>query len=211
MFCARRLLIRIHGTGFLSISCGGTTSYTDSSNIPWVPDGGYVNTGNITRSSSRVPIRFFPDTQGRKCYRLPVTNASSLLLVRAKFLYDNYDGHGKPPAFSVSLGTAITSTINLTTYDPWTEEFVWPVTKDILSFCLLALPDGGSPVISSLEVRPLPQGAYASGMGDFPNKSLRKSYRINCGYANGSIRYKPCTLLSTCIVWIICEIFSNWF
>ncbi|XP_059432433.1 probable LRR receptor-like serine/threonine-protein kinase At5g48740 isoform X2 [Corylus avellana] len=174
--------------GFLSISCGGTTSYVDSLNISWVPDGEYVSTGNISSSSS-VPIRVFPDSQGRECYRLPVNNVSSLVLVRAQFQYKNYDGLGKPPAFSVSLGTAITSTINLTANDPWTEEFVWPVSKDTLSFCLLAIPDGGSPVISSLEVRPLPQGAYASGMGDFPNKSLRKSYRINCGYPNGSLRY----------------------
>jgi hypothetical protein len=178
----------MHGTGFLSLSCGGTTSYSDSLNISWVPDGEYVSTGKISSSSS-VPIRVFPDSQGRKCYRLPVNNASSLVLVRAQFLYQNYDGLGKPPAFSVSLGTAITSKINLSTNDPWTEEFVWPVNKETLSFCLLAVQDGGSPVISSLEVRPLPQGAYASGMGDFPNKSLRKSYRINCGYPNGSLRY----------------------
>uniref|UniRef100_A0A2N9J102 Protein kinase domain-containing protein n=1 Tax=Fagus sylvatica TaxID=28930 RepID=A0A2N9J102_FAGSY len=102
---------------------------------------------------------------------------------------ESVTNYRKPPAFSVSLGTAITSTINLTTKDPWLEEFLWPVNKETLSFCLLDIPDGGSPVISSLEVRPLPQGAYASGMGDFPNKSLRKSYRINCGYANGSLRY----------------------
>lgn len=183
----------------MSISCGGTTSYVDSLNISWVPDGEYVSTGNISSSSS-VPIRVFPDSQGRECYRLPVNNVSSLVLVRAQFQYKNYDGLGKPPAFSVSLGTAITSTINLTANDPWTEEFVWPVNKDTLSFCLLAIPDGGSPVISSLEVRPLPQGAYASGMGDFPNKSLKKSYRINCGYPNGSLRYiytfKPPLFLS---------------
>lgn len=179
----------MHGTGFLSISCGGTTTYTDSSNILWLPDGEYVSTGNISTSSSGDPIRFFPDIKGRNCYRIPVNNASSLILVRARFLYKKYDGIGKPPKFSVSLGTAITSTINLTTNDPWTEEFLWPVKKDTLSFCLHAIPDGGSPVISSLEVRPLPHGAYTSGIGDFPNKSLRKSYRINCGYANGSLRY----------------------
>ncbi|XP_041005366.1 probable LRR receptor-like serine/threonine-protein kinase At5g48740 [Juglans microcarpa x Juglans regia] len=189
LFCGLWVVGFCDQDGFLSMSCGGTTTYTDSSNISWVPDGEYVSTGNISTSSSGDPIRFFPDIQGRKCYRIPVKNASSLILVRAQFLYKNYDGRGKPPAFSVSLGTAITSTINLTTNDPWTEEFIWPVNKDTLSFCLHAIPEGGSPVISSLEVRPLPQGAYASGIGDFPNKSLRKSYRINCGYANGSLRY----------------------
>ncbi|KAG2716773.1 hypothetical protein I3843_03G144600 [Carya illinoinensis] len=189
LFCGLWVIGFCDQDGFLSISCGGTTTYTDSSNISWVPDGEYVSTGNISTSSSGDPIRVFPDIEGRKCYRIPVNNASSLILVRAQFLYKNYDGSGKPPAFSVSLGTAITSTINLTTNDPWTEEFLWPVNKDTLSFCLHAIPEGGSPVISSLEVRPLPQGAYAIGIGDFPNKSLRKSYRINCGFANGSLRY----------------------
>ncbi|XP_034690063.1 probable LRR receptor-like serine/threonine-protein kinase At5g48740 isoform X2 [Vitis riparia] len=182
--------------GFLSLSCGATADFVDSTNISWVSDSTYVDTGNTTTiefiegtSSSHVPIRFFPDSKGRKCYRLPVKNVSSVVLVRTQFVYKNYDGLAKPPAFSVSLGTAITTTANLTVSDPWTEEFVWSVNQDILPLCLHALPGGGVPVISSLEVRPLPQRAYTSGMEDFPNKSLRKCYRINCGYANGSLRY----------------------
>ncbi|KAF8402093.1 hypothetical protein HHK36_013045 [Tetracentron sinense] len=184
--------------GFLSLSCGGATSYVDSSNILWVPDSTYVSTGKTTSadfieggSSSRVPVRFFPDSkEGRKCYFLPVQNTSSLVLVRPHFFYKNYDGLGKPPAFFVSLGTASTATINLTSSDPWIEEFIWPVTKENLSFCLHPIPDGGFPVISSLEVRPLPEGAYKSGMDDSMIKnSLRKHYRVNSGYSNGSIRY----------------------
>lgn len=110
-------------------------------------------------------------------------------------MYKNYDGLGKPPSFSVSLGTAIVSTIDLRKNDPWTEEFLWPTGKDTVSFCLHAIADRGTPVISTIEVRPLPQGAYTSGMEDFPNKSLRKSYRINCGYTNGSLRYELFELL----------------
>ncbi|KAG4188921.1 hypothetical protein ERO13_A08G194800v2 [Gossypium hirsutum] len=184
--------------GFLSLSCGGARTYVDSSNITWVSDDTYINTGNMTTInyvedsgsySSNVPLRFFPKSQRRNCYKLPVENTSSMVLVRAQFMYKNYDRHWKPPAFLVSLGTAITSTVNLTNKDPWIEEFIWPVSKATLSFCLNAIPSSGSPVISSLEVRPLPQGAYRSGMGGFSNKSLRKQYRINSGYTNGSLRY----------------------
>ncbi|KAG8641933.1 probable LRR receptor-like serine/threonine-protein kinase At5g48740 [Manihot esculenta] len=183
--------------GFLSLSCGASKNYTDSFNIQWVLDSAYTSTGNTTTVdyavgtfSSTVPVRFFPETdQGRKCYKLPVKNVSSVVIVRAQFVYKNYDKLGKPPAFSVSLGTAIVTTVNLTTSDPWNEEFVWPVKRDTLSFCLHAIPDGGSPVISSIEVRPLPQGAYQSGLGEFLDKSLRKSHRINSGYTNGSLRY----------------------
>ncbi|MBA0737334.1 hypothetical protein Gogos_010804 [Gossypium gossypioides] len=184
--------------GFLSLSCGGARTYVDSSNITWVSDDTYINTGNITTInyvedsgtySSNVPLRFFPESQRRNCYKLPVENTSSMVLVRAQFMYKNYDRHWKPPAFLVSLGTAITSTVNLTNKDPWIEEFIWPVSKASLSFCLNAIPSSGSPVISSLEVRPLPRGAYRSGMEGFSNKSLRKRYRINSGYTNGSLRY----------------------
>ncbi|KAK1558298.1 hypothetical protein Q3G72_000851 [Acer saccharum] len=176
--------------GFLSLSCGGTKSYIDSSQISWVSDSAYINTGNTTSTIDNVPLRFFPDFQGRKCYRLPVKNVSSLVLVRARFVYKNYDGLSKPPSFSASLGTAIATTIDLATNDPWTPEFVWPVNnKDTLSFCLHSIPDGGSPVISSLEVRPQPLFAYQTGMEDFPNHLLRKSYRINSGHVNASLRY----------------------
>ncbi|PIA36028.1 hypothetical protein AQUCO_03400133v1 [Aquilegia coerulea] len=184
-------------SGFLSLSCGGTASFVDNLNISWVPDNPYVTKGSTTTvnftegsSLSQVPLRFFPNSQqGRKCYRVPVKNMSSPVLVRPRFYYKNYDGLGKPPVFSVSLGTATITTVNLTVSDPWIEEFIWPITKDILSMCLHSIPDYGYPVISSLEIRPLPQGAYGRGMGDFPNKSLRKSYRVNCGYTNGSMRY----------------------
>ncbi|KAI8023945.1 putative LRR receptor-like serine/threonine-protein kinase [Camellia lanceoleosa] len=81
------------------------------------------------------------------------------------------------------------TTINLANTDPWTDEFVWLVDKDILPLCLQSIPDAGFPVISTLEVRPLSESAYRTGLEDFPNKFLRKSYRINCGYINGSLRY----------------------
>ncbi|GKU86066.1 hypothetical protein SLEP1_g642 [Rubroshorea leprosula] len=196
LFCGCLVVGFCDQAGFLSISCGGTGSFVDSYNIQWVSDDEYISSGNTTRfeypdgtSSSSVPLRFFPESQGRNCFRLPVKNLSALVLVRAQFVYKNYDGLEKPPAFTVSLATAVTAMVNLSIKDPWTEEFIWPVSKDTLPFCLLAIPHAGSPVISSLEVRPLPQGAYQTGLEDLPNKSLRKSYRINSGYTNGSLQY----------------------
>lgn len=184
-------------TGFLSLSCGGT-SYVDSMNISWVPDDEYITVGQTTSvpyadSGSEYPtsntsLRSFPDRSKRSCYQLPPENVSSLALIRARFVYKNYDGKQEPPIFSISLGTAIVSTVDLSTKDPWTEEFMWPLSKDTISFCLHRIPNGGSPVISSLEVRPLPAGAYRSGLGDSLNKLLRKAYRIDSGQTNGSVR-----------------------
>ncbi|RZB60260.1 probable LRR receptor-like serine/threonine-protein kinase At5g48740 isoform X1 [Glycine soja] len=196
LFCSFWLVTFCEQDGFLSLSCGGRTSFRDTSNISWVPDTSYITTGKTTTitysddsSALNISARFFLNSRRRKCYRIPVNNSTTLVLVRATFLYKNYDGLGKPPKFSASIGTAIAATINLAESDPWSEEFLWTVNKDTLSFCLNAIPKGGSPVISSLEIRPLPQGAYTNGMADFPNKLLRKSYRIDCGHSNGSIRY----------------------
>lgn len=181
-------------TGFLSLSCGRTTNYTDSSNISWVSDDAYISTGNTTtvnftrENLSSMSLRFFPDSRARECYKLPIKNLSSRVLLRATFVYKNYDGLGKPPRFFVSVGTAIASIVNLTVHDPWSEEFVWPINKETLSFCLHSIPNGGNPVISSLELRPLPHGSYETGVEDSHSKLLRNSYRMDCGYANGSIR-----------------------
>lgn len=181
--------------GFLSLSCGGSVNFVDSSNISWIPDSSYVRTGNATTvnlmedgSTSQVPLRVFLGSQeGRQCYRLPVQNAS-LVLVRPQFIYKNYDGLNRPPSFWISLGTAPVSNVNLSSSDPWLEEFIWPVTKDTLPLCFHSIPDGGYPVISRLEVRSLPRGAYTSEW-DFTNRLLRKSFRINCGYSGGPLRY----------------------
>ncbi|XP_051134349.1 probable LRR receptor-like serine/threonine-protein kinase At5g48740 isoform X2 [Andrographis paniculata] len=182
--------------GFLSLTCGGATSYIDSSNISWTPDGDYVTSGNTTSvvfpegsSSTTLPVRFFPDSVARMCYRLPLQNSSSLVLVRAQFVYKNYDQLGKPPVFSVSLGTAMSATVNLAHTDPWIEEFIFPANKEFLPLCFYSIPNGGVPVISSLELRPIPPGAYRSALGSSTDKLLRKSYRINCGYNDGSLRY----------------------
>ncbi|RWW25932.1 hypothetical protein GW17_00009709 [Ensete ventricosum] len=180
--------------GFLSLSCGGSTSFVDSgNNISWVPDGPYVTAGNATAanfvqggSTAQLPLRFFADSGpgSRACFRLPVGDLS-LVLVRPRFVYGNYDGMRRPPVFAVSLGRAIAGFVNLSQADPWVEEFVWTREKGTaLPFCLHSVAGGGSPVISSLEVRPLPEGAYGTRSQEFGDNLLRKRFRINCGYVD---------------------------
>lgn len=138
-------------------------------------------------------LRYFPnsDPRTRNCYRLPLPTDAASVLIRPSFVYKNYDGLGQPPAFAVSLGTATAAIVNLTETDPLAEEFVWRVDdgKNTLPFCLRSVSGGGFPVISSLEVRPLPAGAYWSSSSDSERSLLRKRYRISCGYAgNASLR-----------------------
>ncbi|XP_020597225.1 LOW QUALITY PROTEIN: probable LRR receptor-like serine/threonine-protein kinase At5g48740 [Phalaenopsis equestris] len=173
--------------GFLSLSCGASTPFTDSFNISWVPDSPYINLG---RSVPSLPLRFFAESHpARNCYRLAVGNFS-LVLIRASFAYNNYDGKGLPPSFAVSLGTTMSAVVNLSRADPWAEEFVWKVVGETLLFCLISMPGAGFPVISSLEVRLLPAGAYGASSKELRDTVLRKRYRINCGYQHKSpLRY----------------------
>ncbi|GER33352.1 leucine-rich repeat protein kinase family protein [Striga asiatica] len=182
--------------GFLSLTCGNT-NYVDSSNISWMPDGFYTSSGSTASvtflegsSSTTLPIRYFPDSSRRNCYRLPTSNqsTSSPILVRANFVYKNYDGLNKPPVFWVSLGTATVTTINLAHVDPWIEEFIWPSNdKDFLPLCFHSISNGGFPVVSSVEVRPLPGEAYGVDYSD--RRILKKLFRLNCGYTDGLLRY----------------------
>lgn len=177
-------------TGFLSLSCGGS-SFTAPYNISWLSDKDYIETGNTTTvtyiegtSTSCIPIRFFPDSQSRVCYKIPISWNKDLssVLIRATFVYRNYDSQNSPPAFQVSL-------VDLRTNDPWIEELVWPLNNFFALLCLLAVKGRGIPVISSLEVRPLPLNAYRNSLEDSSNIIiLRRSYRINSGYTNGTIR-----------------------
>lgn len=69
------------------------------------------------------------------------------------------------------------STINLNVQDPWVEEIILNADQE-QAFCLIAMD--GIPVISLLELRPLPPRSYnraSSSLG----VALKKVYRIDCG------------------------------
>ncbi|MQL97367.1 hypothetical protein Taro_030061 [Colocasia esculenta] len=166
--------------GFLSLSCGGgTANFIGPPGLSWIPDSGYVGSGNTSTvnfpdgsssASLQVPLRFFPSSlpSARNCYRLPVPNAT-LVLVRAYFYYKDYDGNGSPPIFQVSLGTAVSAIVNLTKSDPWSEEFVWPVNKDTLSLCLLPVVDASFNIELPLNI---------SGLKESPPLSVLQTGRI---------------------------------
>jgi hypothetical protein len=63
--------------GFISIDCGlNTANYTDSNNITWVPDTGYIFTGqnlDLIPSDTKTlqSLRYFPQNRSKDCYVLP--------------------------------------------------------------------------------------------------------------------------------------------
>ncbi|XP_024391724.1 probable LRR receptor-like serine/threonine-protein kinase At5g48740 isoform X1 [Physcomitrium patens] len=171
-------------TGFTSLVCGAPSDYiSQSDGISWTSDTAFAppisKTFSLPSNSSLRTLRSFPPDasrpSGRSCYSILVP--FGLSLVRATFTYGNYDTLNKPPVFGVSIGATMFSTINFNTQDPWVEEMILNAAE-VQTFCLISMD--GIPVISLLEFRPLPPGAYnhaSSSLG----VALKKIYRIDCG------------------------------
>ncbi|CAK9274201.1 unnamed protein product [Sphagnum jensenii] len=125
-----------------------------------------------------------PTNSTRSNLSHPHASQSSIFLVRATFEYQNYDGLNDPPMFQVALGPTNLSTVDLTANDPWVVEVIYNATET-QAFCLIR--QMGTPVISSLEVRPLLDATYANAQAS-STTMLRTLYRINCG-ASATLRY----------------------
>ncbi len=185
------------GLGFVSLACGASGNFTSDNNISWMSDEAYAPPGGIPATIAKNKIgtvlRAFPadikttnnrPVSERICYSLPIPfNPPGIFLVRATFEYQNYDGLNDPPIFQVALGPTNLSTVDLTANDPWVVEVIYNATVS-QAFCLIR--QMGTPVISSLEVRPLLDATYANAQAS-STTMLRTLYRINCG-ASATIR-----------------------
>jgi hypothetical protein len=98
--------------GFLTISCGGKTNYTEN-NITWVTDAGYIDVGetaDIGNATKRAygsylhHLRLFPKPLNKSCYQLPVA-PDVPYLVRLWFAVGNYNGFKQFPSFAFSIET----------------------------------------------------------------------------------------------------------
>ncbi|XXG57232.1 hypothetical protein AAC387_Pa03g4445 [Persea americana] len=102
-------------TGFLSINCGiaEDLNYTDAkTKIFYTSDARFIDTGTNKQISKdykfqTLPrqyqnVRFFPDGS-RNCYTLSPVVKGSRYLVRASFVYGNYDGLNMLPQFDAYI------------------------------------------------------------------------------------------------------------
>ncbi|KAK3135031.1 hypothetical protein QOZ80_5BG0413760 [Eleusine coracana subsp. coracana] len=118
-------------TGFISIDCGlpEKSSYVDdATKLTYVSDAGFTDAGvnrNVSAEYINNPsfvsnrnrnVRSFPGAT-RSCYTLSSLTPGSKYLIRATFLYGNYDGLGRLPAFDLHLGVNFWTTVNVTTID----------------------------------------------------------------------------------------------
>ncbi|KAL6610528.1 hypothetical protein ACP70R_040497 [Stipagrostis hirtigluma subsp. patula] len=194
-------------TGFISIDCGipEKSSYVDgATKLPYVSDAGFTDAGSNHNVSAEYinpfftrryrTVRSFPGAP-RSCYTLgslaPVSNKpgmaalppGSKYLLRATFMYGNYDGLGRPPAFDLHLGVNFWTTVNVTAPDkPVLAEAIAVVPGDSAQVCLVDT-GAGTPFISGLDLRPLPSALYPQANA---TQGLALLARRNFGPADGT-------------------------
>ncbi|XP_042465208.1 putative leucine-rich repeat receptor-like protein kinase At2g19210 [Zingiber officinale] len=185
--------------GFISIDCGieeGSTYSDPITNLTYVSDGSYIDTGvnaNISRehvteqqARSFLNVRSFPNSS-RNCYDITGITIGSKYLLRAMFMYGNYDGrNSRSISFDLYLGVNLWKTINLT--DPattfWTEALAVAL-DDAFSVCLVNTGKG-TPFVSAMDVRPLSDGIYPEVNA---TRTMVVFERLNMGPTSGIIRY----------------------
>ncbi|VAH09499.1 unnamed protein product [Triticum turgidum subsp. durum] len=187
--------------GFISIDCGlqGEEGYVDTATkLSYYPDTGFTDGAGTCRNISAdyitpslckclYTVRSFP-AGARNCYTLRSLVPGLKYLIRAKFMYGNYDALRRPPVFDLHIGVNHWHTVNIS--KPHVEKSVEAlvvVPDDFVQVCLINT-GAGTPFISSLELRPLkktlyPQVTVAQG--------LLLSERSNFGQIDGNnvIRY----------------------
>ena len=167
--------------GFISIDCGSNEDYIDKyNNIPYTSDKELIDTGlakTISPNSSRnLPqfaknLRSFP--QGTKnCYTLrPEQRKNNNYMIRAIFLYGNYDGQNQKPVFDLYLGVNAWITVDLRNtdaYDYFFYEAIHVPMTDYIDLCLVNTGQG-VPFISALELRRLENSIYKTAGGALTN------------------------------------------
>ncbi|KAK1577239.1 hypothetical protein Q3G72_020064 [Acer saccharum] len=187
-------------SGFISIDCGipSASGYNDeNTGIQYISDANFVVSG-ITKSippefqtnsleKQFYNVRSFPEGN-KNCYTLnPAQGKDGKYLIRARFMYGNYDGTGSVPQFDLYLGVNIWDTIKLdNTSSIFTTEIIHVPSTNYIYVCLVNT-GLGTPFISSLELRLLKNSTYET---QTLSESLVLLRRYDLGsITNRSVRY----------------------
>ncbi|ESQ36145.1 hypothetical protein EUTSA_v10006769mg [Eutrema salsugineum] len=163
--------------GFISLDCGlprkespyieQLTNLTYISDADFIQGGktGYVQNNTETAylwKANRV-LRYFPDGI-RNCYSLSVTQDTKYL-IRALFVYGNYDGLNIPQRFDLYLGPNIWTSLVFPNSDSRAMEEIIHITRsNSLDICVVKT-GSSTPFISTIELRPLRYDTYATPTG----------------------------------------------
>ncbi|KAH6763529.1 hypothetical protein C2S52_020962 [Perilla frutescens var. hirtella] len=162
-------------TGFISLDCGLRESkgYDDSViGLPYITDEGAMESGESRRISpefktNSLPrqfwnVRSFPHGS-RNCYTLRPDlegkgegkGKGKSILLRAGFMYGNYDNQSKLPEFDLHLGVDRWDTITFeSSSSVYYSEIIHVPKSEYLQVCLVNTGHG-TPFISVLELRPV--------------------------------------------------------
>ncbi|KAM0887786.1 hypothetical protein ACQ4PT_028778 [Festuca glaucescens] len=163
--------------GFISIDCGlsGETGYEgETTKLSYAPDAGTNHNVSAeyvtpTMGKSWYNLRSFAAGM-RNCYTLRSLVSGLKYLVRARFMYGNYDGLDLHPVFDLYIGVNYWQTVNISRPgQAMLVEAIVVVPDDFVQVCLVNT-DAGTPVISSLELRPLKRTLYphvTAAQGEF--------------------------------------------
>ncbi|XP_048546425.1 putative leucine-rich repeat receptor-like protein kinase At2g19210 [Triticum urartu] len=172
-------VLQVHGqvdklASFITIDCGlpeNSPGYMDNvTKLRATGDAGFTNTGTNHNISTEYitptmgwtwhTVRSFP-IGVRNCYTInPVGSAGPNYLIRAFFMYGNYDGLDSPPIFDIYLGVNYWKTVNITAADmPLIVEVIAYVYGGTVQVCLVNT-GSGTPFITSLALRPLKTTLY---------------------------------------------------
>uniref|UniRef100_A0ACD5TEV3 Uncharacterized protein n=1 Tax=Avena sativa TaxID=4498 RepID=A0ACD5TEV3_AVESA len=182
--------------GFITVDCGLSeeTGYVDDTTKFFnVPDAGFIDTGTNHNISAEyvVPImlktwysvRSFAGAGVRNCYTLRSLEPGLKYMVRARFLYGNYDRLDRFPAFDLYIGVNYWLTVNISGPDAVVfEEAIVVVPENFLQVCLVDI-GAGAPFISGLDLRPLKRTLYPHVT---PAQGLTLVNRLNFGPTNQS-------------------------
>ncbi|XP_050227786.1 probable LRR receptor-like serine/threonine-protein kinase At1g67720 [Mercurialis annua] len=179
--------------GFVSLNCGGKTDFIDELGLVWTADDNLIfgepaiiSVANETRKQYKT-LRHFPADSRKYCYTLGVTSRTRYLL-RATFLYGNFDNNNVYPKFDVSVGATHWSTIVISDANTIESiEMIFLASGPTVSMCL-SNATTGQPFISTLELRQFNGSMYYTS---FENQFyLSVSARINFGaVSEAPVRY----------------------
>ncbi|KAL6507949.1 hypothetical protein OROGR_024144 [Orobanche gracilis] len=178
---------------FVSLDCGGTNNFTDELNLTWTPDNYILNgqvanisVANETRKQYQT-LRYFPADNNKYCYTLNVISRTRYL-IRATFLYGDFDNNNVYPKFDISFGPTHWDTIVISDANTIeSQELIFLATDPTIGLCL-SNATTGVPFISTLELRQFNGSIY---FNQFENQYfLSTSARINFGAeSDAPVRY----------------------
>ncbi|KAF7818578.1 putative LRR receptor-like serine/threonine-protein kinase [Senna tora] len=179
--------------GFVSLDCGGKEKFSDELGLDWSPDDkltyGETSTISVANETRKqyTTLRHFPADSRKYCYTLDVVSRTRYLL-RASFLYGNFDNNNVYPKFDLSFGATHWCTIVISDANTIEmRELIFLATSSKVNVCL-SNATTGQPFISTLELRQFNGSVYYTQFEE--QFYLSVSARINFGAeSDAPIRY----------------------